>query len=234
MHWNAEGVQKKKEALQNFLKEHNVGICCIQETHLNPHLRFSIRGYTPYRHDRVGQHKGGIITLVKNCFPAIEISRSAENSDTETLTVLVTLPSRTLSVLNVYSSSPKITLPTRQPSQDNWMALGDFNSHSPSWGYEAIDSKGEDVEDWMTANQLVLINKPDDLDSFYHRGWRSTSSPDLAMATDDLHKIARREVGRQLGGSDHRPINIHLEKCGTREGKLPPSWNYKKADWELF
>ena len=86
----------------------------------------------------------------------------------------------------------------------------------------------------MTANQFVLINKPDDPDSFYSRAWRTTSTPDLAMATDDVHKIARREVCRQLGGSDHRPINIHLEKSGTREGKLPPSWNFKKADWQLF
>ena len=104
MHWNAEGVHRKKLELQNFLKEHHVDICCIQETHLNPNLRFSIRGYTTYRHDRIEQHKGGVLTLVKNCYPSAEINRSRANEGTETLTVLVTLPDRDLTVINIIST----------------------------------------------------------------------------------------------------------------------------------
>ena len=234
MHWNAEGVQKKKLELQNFLKEHHVDICCIQETHLNPNLRFSIRGYTTYRHDRLEQHKGGVLTLVKNSYPSAEINRSRANEGTETLTVLVTLPDRDLTVINIYSPAQKIQLPPRKPTQANFLALGDFNSHSPSWGYQNIDAKGEDVEQWMTDNQLVLINKPDDEPSYYSRAWRTTSSPDLAIATDNLHKIAQRTVCKQLGGSDHKPITIHFEKLAARQEKLPPSWNYKKANWNVF
>ena len=234
MQWNAEGVQKKKIVLQKFLKDNDVSICCIQETHLNPNLRFSIRGYTSYRNDRLGRHKGGVLTLVRNCLPSVETHRSNSNAETETIIVSVILPDKVLTVLNIYSPSNRISLPTLEPDQDNFLALGDFNSHSPSWGYRNLDAKGEEVEQWMTENQLVLINKPDDTDSYYSRTWRTTSTPDLAIATDDLHKISQREVCKQLGGSDHKPILISLEKCGSRQGKLPPSWNYKKADWHQF
>ena len=37
-----------------------------------------------------------------------------------------------------------------------------------------------------------------------------------------------REVGDQLGGSDHRPAYI------TLEASTLPRWNYKKADWPLY
>lgn len=86
----------------------------------------------------------------------------------------------------------------------------------------------------MITNRLVLLNKPNDPPTFYSRVWHTTSSPDLAIATDDIQKITQREVSAQLGGSDHRPVIITVQKQITREGKLPPSWNYKKADWDLY
>ena len=52
MQWNAEGVRLKKTELQNFLKEHDIDVCCIQETHLSSAHRFSIRGYEIFRQDR--------------------------------------------------------------------------------------------------------------------------------------------------------------------------------------
>ena len=64
--------------------------------------------------------------------------------------------------------------------------------------------------------------------------WHTTSNPDLAIATDDIQKIAEREVCAQLGGSDHRPVILTIQKQIQGTGKLPPSWNYKKADWDLF
>ena len=42
-HWNAEGVRTKTLELQTFLKTHNIDVCCIQETHLSPNHRFSVR-----------------------------------------------------------------------------------------------------------------------------------------------------------------------------------------------
>ncbi|GFS02110.1 RNA-directed DNA polymerase from mobile element jockey [Elysia marginata] len=49
-----------------------------------------------------------------------------------------------------------------------------------------MDARGEGLEDWMIENQLILINKPDDTTTFFSRAWKSLSTPDLAMATDDI------------------------------------------------
>ena len=85
------------------------------------------------------------------------------------------------------------------------------------------------MENWITENRLILINKPDDPDTFYSRTWRTTSTPDLAIATDDIQGIAEREVSSQLGGSDHRPVIISIKgQTQPHRNKLPASWNYKK------
>ena len=39
--------------------------------------------------------------------------------------------------------------------------MGNFNSHSPSWGYDDLDHKGDEVEDWTITHNMVLINKAD-------------------------------------------------------------------------
>ena len=89
--------------------------------------------------------------------------------------------------------------------------MGDFNSHSPSWGYDDLDHKGDEVEDWIITHNMVLINKADD-PSTPELGQQRSSCPDLAIATDDVAKITSREVDKQLGGSDHKPIFLTIER----------------------
>ena len=235
VHWNAEGVRQKKLELQQFLKAQKIDVCCIQETHLNNTHRFSIRGYEIHRADRADRPKGGVLTLVKTSIPSTEVQRS-EKADMEYITVKLILPDRNLTICNLYSLPNKtINLQILQPNSEDWMIVGDFNSHSPSWGYPSLDAKGEEVEHWIVSNRLVLINTPTDPPTFYSRVWKTTSTPDIAIATDNIQKIAKREVSEQLGGSDHKPVILTLAKqVNTSAGKMPPSWNYKKADWKRF
>ena len=91
------------------------------------------------------------------------------------------------------------------------------------------------MEHWIVSNHLVLINIPTDPPTFYSRVWKTTSTPDIAIATDKIQKIAKREVSEQLGGSDHKPVILTLAKqVNTSAGKMPPSWNYQKANWKRF
>ena len=233
--WNAEGLRKKKPELQNFLKEKKVDIICIQETHLKDAQRFSIRGYEPFRLDREKKHKGGLLTLVRNNIPAVPVSES-EYEGTEHITVKVILPNSEITVVNCYCTSSKDLKMQQIPVQEKGLLiLGDFNSHSPSWGYDTMDSRGEQVEDWMIENWLTLVNKPDDEPTCFSRAWKTTSHPDLAIATDDLHRVCVKSVEDQLGGSDHRPILYRLETQDQPETpRREASWNYKKADWNKF
>ena len=81
LQWNAEGIFHKKTPLKARLeKEKIITIACIQETHLNPENRFSIRGYQAFRMDRTGR-KGGVMILLKNEIPAKDFQIKTERSE---------------------------------------------------------------------------------------------------------------------------------------------------------
>ena len=83
------------------------------------------------------------------------------------------------------------------------------------------------MKNWITENRFILINKPDDPDTFYSLILRTTSTPDLAIATDDIQGIGEREVSSQLGGSGHRPDTISIKgQTQPHRNKIPASWNY--------
>ena len=230
-----KGCDKRNLNFNSSSKHKKIDVCCTQETYLNNMHRFSIRGYEIHRVNGAGRPKGGVLTLVKTSIPSTEVQRS-EKADTEYITVKLIPPDRNLTICNLYSLPNKaINLQILQPNSEDWMIVGDFNSHSPSWGYPSINAKGEEVEHWIVSSCLVFINTPTDPPTFYSKVWKTTSTPDIAIATDNIQKTAKREVSEQLGGSDHKPVILTLAKqVNTSAGKMPPSWNYKKADWKRF
>ena len=123
--------------------------------------------------------------------------------------------------MNFYCPNNKpLSLDTISTEVSNFIIVGDFNSHSQSWGYQHMDIRGEEVENWQDENRLLLINSPSDQPTFYSRRWHTTSTPDIALCTEDLHGSIRREVGEQLGGSDHRPVFLKLNLGASTEAIL--------------
>ena len=232
MHWNAEGVLNKKTELENTLFSMDIQVCCIQETHLNKDKTFKVRGYQCFRCDRVGRSKGGILTLVRNNIAATQTTMHMDDSEYQLLNLK--LRNKELKVVNLYSPNDKpLSLDTIPMEDTDFLVIGDFNSHSQSWGYDHMDRRGEEVETWQDDHNLLLINEPEDQPTFYSRRWQSTSTPDLGFCTEDIHKCVTREVGEQLGGSDHRPVYLTLQYNTLQEPSLP-RWNYKKAKWGAY
>ena len=99
LHWNAEGIQNKKAALSERLKQQDIDIACIQETHLKENIRLNIRGYQIIRQDRNDRIKGGIMILVKNCIPYQDFSVETD-SQAEIQKVKVTLGDEILTIYN--------------------------------------------------------------------------------------------------------------------------------------
>ncbi|KAK3751631.1 hypothetical protein RRG08_012692 [Elysia crispata] len=211
LQWNAEGISKKKDALLNRLSEHKIDIACIQETHLSDKYRFSMRGYQCMRMDRAEGPKGGVIILVRNDIQAVEITKGT-NGNAEIHGIRLALESRELTIYNCYCPPNKqLSLEVIDVPDEGCLILGDFNSHSQSWGYDEMDHKGEEVENCQIDWNLQLLNDPDDQDTFYSRRWRTTSTTDLGFATDDTAKCTTRTVQDQLAGSDHRPVVFTVE-----------------------
>ena len=161
MQWNAEGIYCKKPEFHTFLRDNNIDIACLQETHLNEKRKFFIRGYDTFRRDRPNGQKGGVITLVKHRIAAT-LSLQTETGNLEFLTIRTMLQGQELLITNCYSPpTTKLDLHQLKPQTESQLIVGDFNCHSPAWGYETSDSRGDEMQDWMTENNLILFNRPD-------------------------------------------------------------------------
>ena len=232
MHWNAESVSNKKTELEHILHEKKIEVCCIQETHLQSDKSFKVRGYQCFRSDRKDRSKGGILTLIRNNIRACPINTHMEDSEYQVLKLQAS--NAELQLTNFYCPNNRpLSLDSISLADSNVLVVGDFNSHSQSWGYDHMDHRGEEVEAWQDDNHLLLINSHSDRPTFYSRRWHTTSTPDLAFCSEDIHGSVKREVGEQLGGSDHRPVFLQLNLGACTEATFP-RWNYKKADWPTF
>ena len=233
MQWNAEGIGNKKDELEVFLHNNSINICCIQETHLEDGKPFKIRGYQVFLCGRKGRKKGGVMTLVRNNISATEVEKST--GEAEYIQVQVSIQDRMMNIVNYYCpNDKKLSLDMIQVPDSGFLIAGDFNSWSQSWGYNTMDNRGEEVEAWQDEHHLILVNNPTDTPTFYSRRWHTTSTPDLAFCTEDMHRKISRQVGEQLGGSDHRPVILTIRGIETPENAHQPRWNYKKAQWGLF
>ena len=238
LQWNCESIRNKKLQLINKLKNADIDIACLQESHLQPHQkhgnRFIIRGFQTFKQDRKNGPKGGVITLVKNDIPASEV-RVETGDRAEMVGVKIHLHNKEMLIYNCYCPPTKEHILHAMSISEHCMVVGDFNSHSPSWGYTVQDARGEEVEDWQTNSNLLLLNDAEDPPTYYSRSWLITSTPDLAFATEEIALKTSRKVEDQLGGSDHRPITLTIDKLiQRRETPSFTRWNYKKANWDLF
>ena len=127
------------------------------DRHLNPNHMFIVRGYQNFRMDRKGRHKCGILTLVRNDFPATDIQVDT-NHQAEVQWVKVT--GQTFSETRNCHCPPdkELSLHFLDIPSEDCLVVGDFNSQSPSWGYDSTNKRGEEVEYWQIETQLILLN----------------------------------------------------------------------------
>jgi len=107
------------------------------------------------------------LILVRINIDAIQTTTHMDDSEFQVLNVKK--KDFYMKLVNLYSPNDKPLSLNALP------AVGDFSSHAQSWGYDHIDKRGEEVENWQDDQKLNLINKPEDQPTFYSRRWRTTS-----------------------------------------------------------
>ena len=106
--------------------------------------------------------------------------------------MIIQTTNRNFTIVNYYCpNNVNLNIQNVNVKSDNFIIVGDFNSRSQNWGYNHIDNRRGEIEDWQDKNNLTLINRPNDAPTFYV--WHTTSTPDIALCIEDLHRIIERE-----------------------------------------
>ena len=115
------------------------------------------------------------------------------------------------------------------------MVIGDFNSHSTTWGYNNTDENGDLVEEWSDAHHLSLIHDPKLSCSFYSSRWKGGYNPDLAFVSNNIASLSSKAVLEPIPHTQHRPIAILINAAVAPT--LTPfqrRFNFKEANWKAF
>ena len=90
------------------------------------------------------------------------------------------------------------------------MLLGDFNGHNVLWGSNVNDHRGDLIEDFITKNDICLMN--DKSNTFLDSGKGTPSALDLSLCHPSLYLHFNWSVCEDQHGSDHFPIIIESIK----------------------
>ncbi|GBL63002.1 hypothetical protein AVEN_119183-1, partial [Araneus ventricosus] len=112
-----------------------------------------------------------------------------------------------------------------------FILLGDFNGHSTLWGSDSTNSRGQQIEQFISDNCLCLLNN--DETTYFHEPTRTFHSLDLAICSPELLPLLNFSVGSDLYNSDHFPLIVsHADSGGAT--LCPPRFLFQRADWTVF
>ncbi|XP_066904650.1 serine/threonine-protein phosphatase 6 regulatory ankyrin repeat subunit A-like, partial [Halyomorpha halys] len=116
------------------------------------------------------------------------------------------------------------------------LVMGDFNAHSPRWGYKSADTKGNIVENFIGSGPVVYIENADKEPTFFANNGQQTH-PDLVLSHPRLENKLSLKLYQAPGSSGHSILLLEVKEDKLyKKQREPcfPRWNFKKAKWEDY
>ncbi|KAG7299565.1 hypothetical protein JYU34_016540 [Plutella xylostella] len=205
---------------------------CVQETHRDEtQSRPHIPGLELIAETSHPKHGNAV-------FATLGISTRSVECTTQNGIEVITIDFGYCTVTSVYK--PPGTLfeffpPNNFNTHPVKVVVGDFNSHSTSWGYDTTDASGQAVEEWAETNNLTLIHSPKLPSSFNSGRWRRGYNPDLIFVSDSISSQCIKTVCSPIPRSQHRPIMCTVQPVvHPLNVQFRRRFNYSKGNWELF
>jgi len=230
---NIEGFSVTKgDLLASLCKSQSCDVLCVQETHRDEaSIRPKIPGMNLVIELPHSQYGRAIYTKPEL---VIESASHSHSSQIEILTIEV----RNCTITSVYKQ-PNIAFAFEKPDKfdncDTKIVLGDFFSHSITWGYQETDQNGENIESWAEAEGLSLVHDPKLPSSFNSGWWKKSYNPDLTFVSDKIVPQTIKTVCNPIPNTQHRGLTLSITEV-VRSQTVPfkRRFNFRKAKWKDF
>ena len=115
------------------------------------------------------------------------------------------------------------------------IVIGDFNSHSTSWGYDTTDNNGEAVEQWADSCDLTLIHDDQLPKSFNSARWKKDHKPDLIFASGSIANLGKKSIMNPIPHTQHRHICVSVHPVMVPQ-TIPfrRRFIFMKTDWNGY
>lgn len=238
MYWNARGaLHRKKTELLSFTITNNIQICLINETHLRTRDKFTLRGFTVYRNDRIMPNdvpQGGTAACVRHKIQHASV-KLPPFQRLEACAISIPLQGSHTTIAAVYNPPDGINLDDidrLMHFRDKIIIAGDLNSKHFTWNALKNNSNGNKLYRHTIRRNYIIVGpnepthipddrrkKPDILDIVIHKGTAQVISLQVIHDLD----------------SNHLPVIIQLNNMSACDRSArQPMFNYSKGNWELF
>ena len=142
----------------------------------------------------------------------------------------ITLCSVYLPPRNNFNFNPKDLQDVIDQLPSPFILMGDFNGHHTLWGCEDVNNRGQQLEDLIIKNDLILFN--DKSHTYFHSASGTLTSIDLTLCSPSHFLDFSWKVGHDTCGSDHFPhlAGERWTPCLERVQR----WKLAKANWDQF
>ncbi|XP_034231517.1 uncharacterized protein LOC117639751, partial [Thrips palmi] len=138
-------------------------------------------------------------------------------------------------------------IPSRTTTPQSWSLVsnsikqpmiigGDFNAHHLHWGEPRNDPRGTQVFDWITLNDLTLLNKGQA--TRLGRNNQRNTVIDLALSSPTISLATEWELMEDSMGSDHIPALITIQMgrgiSPLKKFFTTRKWKIEERDWEKY
>lgn len=236
--WNANGILKHRNELEIFLRENNIDVMLLVETHLcSKNNRFKINGYnTHLQNNPEDKPCGGTAVLVRNRLRYSPVP-SVNSKFIQSSVVEITDQNQKIIRLAAVYCPPKSKISENQFSEffntlgPRFFAAGDFNAKSPHWASRLTTPRGKQLLNAVYKNNLHCISgglptywpsDPHKIPDCIDFGIFKSLNPNRIRATTTIDL-----------SSDHSPTIFVLRLTATNfqeEDKL----NTNKTNWHKF
>lgn len=231
--WNCRGLKANYNEILILISLLSPNILCLQETFLKPTDNIYFKDFIMFNfiNNDCQKASGGSSILINKTVPHSKIDLT---TNLQAIAAKVTL-SKTFTICSIY-------IPPNSPLKQNdlenlveqlphpFMLVGDFNGHSKLWGCTNINNKGKIIEDFITENDLCLLN--DNKSTYLHPATGHFFALDLCICHPNIFLDFEWSVHDDLHGSDHFPTVI--TEINKSKDEFYPQWNLQKANWEKF
>ena len=229
--FNISGLRHKKTELLKVLKDKEIHIALLQET-LHSDADLTLTGYTHYACTCTGCQ--GVVTYLRNDVQG-DVTHLPLGQSTCVQRATIWHTGRKFTIYNVYSP-PKTTCDfsfLQAAQYEKTICAGDFNGHSPEWGYPDHNNTGTRIEELCESSNLSVLQNANSPPTLLHRAHLTLSRPDLTICSSDIENSCRIEVIDGMG-SDHRPIITTISTPPALTHSQRTRWNFRKANWAEY
>jgi hypothetical protein len=215
-YWNADGIRGRKLELDQFLSEHGVDICLLNETHLESDRPFRLVNYVCHRTDRQARG-GGTAILVHRVIDCCAVPVSGLQHLEATSTHLV-LASRPVKIAAAYLS------PTRPLIDSDFTAC-------LSGGFPVLIEGDLNAKhtDWNSRNACPIYGP----DSPTTAPYQQNTNPVLDIVVVKGFVLPLYLIVCPALSSDHLPVLIDTT-CRTSFQRLLDRPDFKRVDWAAY